>query len=90
MHEDTRAGMKSFGDYADEYVETVLRKGSNHSRIDVVFDRYRVQSIMSGTRKRRTKGFLPVRRVVENRDVLLPSNFGNFLSRLENKTDLAA
>ena len=32
-------GMKSFGDYADEFVETVLRKGSNHSRIDVVFDR---------------------------------------------------
>ena len=83
-------GMKSFGDYADEFVKTVLRKGSNCCRIDIVFDRYRDHSIKSGTRKRRTKGFLPVRRVIENRVVPLPSNFGNFLSLPENKKDLAA
>lgn len=83
-------GMKTFGDFADEFVSTVFRKGNNFSRIDVLFDRYRDQSIKSGTRNSRAKRHQPVRRIVENRDVPLPANFVTFLSLNENKKDLAA
>jgi hypothetical protein len=83
-------GLKTFGDLADEFVSTIFRKGNNFSRIDVLFDRYRDQSIISGTLNRRSKGHQPVRRIVENRDVPLSTNFGSFLSLNENKKDLAA
>ena len=84
-------GMKTFGDFADEFVSTVFRKGNAYSRIDVLFDRYRDLSIKSGTRTRRAKGKQPVRRVIENKEVPLPTNFsGGFLSLNENKKDLAA
>ena len=46
-------GLRTFGGYADMYVGVVLRKGVRFRRIDVVFDRYRTQSIKSGTRKKR-------------------------------------
>ena len=62
-------GMKTFGDFADEFVSTVFRKGNNFSRIDVLFDRYRDQSIKSGTRNSRAKRHQPVRRIVEKYDV---------------------
>ena len=83
-------GMKTFGDFADEFVSTVVRKGAMYSRVDVLFDRYREQSIKSGTRSRRAKGQQPVRRVIENKDVPLPNNFSAFLSLNDNKKDLAA
>lgn len=60
------------------------------SRIDVLFDRYRDLSIKSGTRTRRSKGKQPVRRVIENKEVPLPTNLSAFLSLNENKKDLAA
>lgn len=83
-------GMKTFGDFADEFVSTVFRKGNAYSRIDVLFDRYRDLSIKSGTRTRRAKGKQPVRRVIENKEVPLPTNLSAFLSLNENKKDLAA
>uniref|UniRef100_A0A8W8M8I1 Uncharacterized protein n=1 Tax=Magallana gigas TaxID=29159 RepID=A0A8W8M8I1_MAGGI len=52
-------GMKTFGDFADEFDSTVFRKGNAYSRIDVLFDRYRDLSIQSGTRTRRAKGKQP-------------------------------
>ena len=45
-------GLRTFGEYADMYVGVVLRKGVRFRRIDVVFDRYRTQSIRSGRRKK--------------------------------------
>jgi hypothetical protein len=42
-------GLRTFGEYVDMYVGVVLRKGVRFRRIDVVFDRYRTQSIKSGT-----------------------------------------
>jgi hypothetical protein len=45
-------GLRTFGEYADMYVGVVLRKGVRFRRIDVVFDRYRTQSIKSGKRKK--------------------------------------
>jgi hypothetical protein len=71
------------------YVGVVLRKGVRFRRIDVVFDRYRTQSIKSETRKKKSKFVQPIRRVIENRNVPLPSNLPSFLSLPENKEDLA-
>jgi hypothetical protein len=48
-------GLRTFGEYADMYVGVVLRKCVRFRRIDVVFDRYRTQSIKSGTRKKNIK-----------------------------------
>ena len=67
------------------YVGVVLRKGVRFKRIDVVFDRYRTQSIKSGKRKKKSKSVQPIRRVIESRNVPLPSNLPCFLSLLENK-----
>ena len=71
------------------YVGVVLRKGVRFKRIDVVFDQYRTQSIKSGTRKKKSKFVQPIRRVIENRNVPLPSNLPSCLSLPENKEDLA-
>jgi hypothetical protein len=71
------------------YVGVVLRKGVRFRRIDVVFDRYGTQSIKSGTRKKRSKSVQPIRRIIENSNVPLPSNLPNFLSLPENIEDLA-
>jgi len=48
-----------------------------------------VQSIKSGTRKKKSKSVQPIRRVIENHNVPLPSNLPSFLSLPENKEDLA-
>jgi hypothetical protein len=82
-------GVRTFGEYADMYVGVVLRKCVRFRRIDVVFDRYRTQSIKSGTQKKRSKSVQPIRRVIENRNVPLPSNLPSFLSLPENKENLA-
>jgi hypothetical protein len=73
-------GLRTFGEYVDMYLGVVLRKGVRFRRIDVVFDRYRTQSIKSGTRKNISKSVQPIRRVIENRNVPLPSNLPSFLS----------
>lgn len=78
----------TFGDFADLFVKTVLLMGSRSSRIDVTFDRYEIVSIKSGTRKKRSEGTRSIRRVIENRSVPVPSNWQNFMSSGENKSDL--
>ena len=80
---------KTFGDYADKFVQVVMSKGRDHDRIDVVFDRYRTFSIKAGTRQYRTRTRRPVRRVIDNRDVPLPQSFSDFLALSENKSDLS-
>ena len=79
----------TFGDLADTYVKSVLKAGSEYHRIDVVFDRYRDETIKGTTRTRRSKTARPIRRLVEGRDVPLPKNWSNFLSLADNKADLA-
>ena len=79
----------TFGDLADTYVKTVLKAGSEYHRIDVVFDRYRDETIKGTTRTRRSKTARPIRRLVEGRDVPLPNNLSNFLSLADNKAYLA-
>ncbi|PIK40694.1 hypothetical protein BSL78_22449 [Apostichopus japonicus] len=41
------------------------------------------------TRQRRSKTIRPIRRVIEGRDVPLPSSWSNFISSPDNKSDLA-
>ena len=81
----------TFGDLADTYVKTVLKAlaGSKYHIIDVVFDRYRDEPIKGTTRTRRSKTALPIRRLVEGRNVPLPKNWSNVLSLADNKADLA-
>ena len=69
---------RTFGDYADFFVRTVLYRGRNCSRIDNVFDRYRTLSIKAGTRTKRKGRHQPVRRKIENRDVPLQAKWSNF------------
>lgn len=80
---------KTFGDLADVFVRTVLKKGEQFARIDVVFDRYRDISIKAKTREKRTKTIKPIRRKIEHRDVPLPASWNNFISLGDNKADLA-
>ena len=81
-------GSKTFGDLGNAFFSRILHLGANYDRIDIVFDRYYRDSINAGTRKRRTKGVRPIRRVVES-DVPLPASWPNFLSLPTNKADLA-
>jgi hypothetical protein len=70
------------------YVGVVLRKGVRFRRIDVVFDRYHTVYKIMNTKKK-SKSVQPIRRVIENRNVPLPSNLPSFLSLSANKEDLA-
>ena len=80
----------TFGDLADTYVKTVLKGGSKYQRIDIVFDRYREETIKGTTRIRYTKAARPIRRLVEGRDVPLPKDWSNFMSLLAvPKADLS-
>jgi hypothetical protein len=45
----------TFEDLADTYVGAVLKVGSKYQRIDLVFDRYRKETIKGTTRKHRMK-----------------------------------
>ena len=79
----------TFRDLADTYVKIVLKAGSEYHRSDVVFDRYRDETIKGTTRTRRSKTARPIRRLMEGRDVPLPKNWSNCLSLADNKADLA-
>lgn len=83
---------KTFGDYADRFVKHILNVGQRFDRIDVTFDHYKDTgtSIKDGTRGKRKKKSRPIRRLVESRDVPLPSNWNDFLALSENKRDLSA
>ena len=83
------SGAQTFGDFADSFQTTVIQAGSRYQQIHVIFDRYREDSIKSGTRERRTKSTRPIRRVIEDDSVPLPHSWPNFLALPDNKPDLA-
>ena len=76
---------KTFGQLADMFVDRVLCASSRYDRVDVVFDRYREESIKAFTRQRRSKTCRPLRRLIENREVPLPANWANFTALSDNK-----
>ena len=82
--------IRTFGDYANTFANTVFKMGAEYQRIDVVFDRYQGESIKAGTRTKRKQRHRPVRRVIENESsVPLPSDWSSFMALEENKADLA-
>ena len=82
-------GIRTFGDYANTFANTVFKMGAKHQRIDVAFDRYQDDSIKAGTRTKREQRHRPVRHKIENdASVLLPSNWSNFMALGGNKADL--
>ena len=82
--------VKTFGDYANKFADTVFMMGAKYQRIDVVFDRYQSESIKAGTRTKRKQRHRPVRRKIENQSsVPLPSDWSSFMALEENKADLA-
>ena len=79
----------TFDDFADKFVKAVLVSGNDFDRIDVTFDRYRETSIKCATRKKRSQGHTPIRKVIEDGSVPLPKSSANFLALDKNKADLA-
>lgn len=79
---------ETFGDYADCFIKRILSNGYKYREVHVVFDRYVSQSVKAGTRKKRAKGFAPVRRDITDSNVPLPKNWSSFLFLSENKADL--
>ena len=68
------AALITFGDLVNTFVQAVLNAGAFFNRIDVVFDRYYKVSIKSATRTRCSQGTRPIKRVIENVNVPMPSN----------------
>ncbi|CAH3188967.1 unnamed protein product [Porites lobata] len=54
----------TFDDLADRFLKAVLVCGKDYDRIDVAFDRYRETSIKCATRKKRSRGHAPIRRLL--------------------------
>ena len=51
-------GAHTFGDLADKFISSGLQGGSQYHRVDVIFDRYRLESIKTRTRQRCTKNVI--------------------------------
>ncbi|KAG0710562.1 hypothetical protein GWK47_022565 [Chionoecetes opilio] len=82
-------GSKSFGDLADVFNASVFSHFNEHSsRVDVVFDRYRITSIKSGTRERREGRVRSIRHKIDSREIRLPANWKQFMDLPENKANL--
>ena len=81
--------LKRFGDFAESFQAAVLQAGSRYQQIHVIFDRYRGDSIKSGTRERHIKFTRPIRRAIEDGSVSLLHSWPNFLALPDNKSDLA-
>ena len=85
------AGCVTFGDYADIFLNSVLRNFDETStRVDVVFDRYLGRtSIKTSTRGKRIGKRRPIRKLVSGPEVPLPQVWEQFIAMDENKADLA-
>ena len=79
----------TFDDLGDKFVKAVLASGKDFYRIDVTFDRYRETSIKCATRKKRSRGHAPIRRIIEDGPVPLPKSWSSFVALNDNKADLA-
>ena len=76
---------KTFGEFAMELLDRILRVGSRASRIDVVFDDYREASIKNIERGRRSAGNLLFQSIVSSTSI---KQWGLFLSSGKNKNAL--
>lgn len=60
---------QTFGDVADTYISTVLRAGAKYQWTDVVFDRYREETIKGSARRCHSNAIRPVTQLIEGCDV---------------------
>ena len=82
-------GATTFGDLADVYCKIVFGFFSETcKRVDVIFDAYRTNSIKAGTRACRANVSRKIRRVIDSRNVQLPSSWQNFINLSDNKLNL--
>ena len=81
---------RNFGDLADIFSLVVTNnfKDNNCNRIDVDFDRYDSKSVKSATRSKRNNKANKIRRLVDRRELTLPTSWPNCISMEENKQNL--
>ena len=60
---------KTFGDFADGLIPIVKSYLADSAIVDVLFERYLLDSIKNGTRIKRTRGTKGIRRITEGRAV---------------------
>ena len=76
---------KTFGEYAQQvFIPYVVRQLQHVSRLDLVWDSYRADSLKASTREQRGKGVR--RRVVDS--AVIPGNWQSFLRVDSNKVEL--
>ena len=73
-------GINTSGQLADNFVQSILLQGLSYARIDVVFDRYRVNSIKENTQSQHNKTQKAIRKIITGCDVPLPENWANFMA----------
>ena len=83
-------GCANYGDVADRFSAAVRSHFSRGSaRVDVVFDVYIQCSAKNQTRDKRAKNKTGIRRIIDRREVPLPTNWTTFICMNENKSNLA-
>ena len=83
------AGSKTYGDLSDAFSDAVFNHFCERcTRVDVVFDRYRIESIKSGTRAKQASQSRPIRRTIDGRDVPLLVNWKQLIDLADNKCNL--
>ena len=75
----------TYDNYADHLLSAAIATSSNASRIDIVFDVYRENSIKDAERGNRESGKLEVKRIVDTQKV---KQFSSLLSNGSNKMTL--
>ena len=75
----------TYDSYADHLLTTAVATSANASRIDIVFDVYREQSIKNAERVNRESGKLEVKRIIGGQKV---KQFSSLLSNGANKMTL--
>lgn len=77
--------LKTFGDLAENCIEDIEVLSKNFSRIDIVFS-CNDNLLKSQITSQKTK--TPIRRIIENCDVVLPKQWQSFIALQDNKEDL--
>lgn len=79
--------VKTFGDYANNFVSQLKQHSWNYERVDILFDHSKNHTMKVNNCKSRPKSLAPIRRIIENEQVPLPQNMASFLSLEANKAD---
>ena len=77
----------TFGELAKQLLTTSLAIGNRSTRIDIVFDQYRKNSIKNAERSRRGVGSLLFKSIIPSQSI---QQWGSFLSSWSNKKELIA